>query len=273
MTNIELTERQQEIVVGSLLGDGCIKKDRNGVCCLSKCQSITTKLGADKYEYLQWHYDELSPYSSSVKTYRRKRGDSSYEFFSKCGQTYKELESKWYKPTKPKRTKIVPQDIKLTPLVLCVWFVDDGINYPARRQAQICTQSFTEKENEFLSEILNRDLGVVSKVQEFRGLFNLYVGPESYLKLINTITPHCTWSCFGYKCSLEGYKPQTYARGELNGHSKLTEKDAIRIIQEYNQGDITQTELARRHGIKQSAVSRLVNGKRWSHIRSSSAQN
>lgn len=256
-------ETQKEIIVGSLLGDGSIKKDRNGYCCFSKSQSIEDNDGIDKHDYLKWHFDCLKEHSCALSKYTRKRGDSCYEYRSRHLNQLQELEKKWYLPTKPKRTKILPNDINITPLALCVWFMDDGINYPKRRQAEFCTQSFTEIENEFLVEQLKK-MDILAKVQKFKGLFNLYIGPETYLTLINTIKPLCVWKCFQYKHDLSEYSEQTYARGEIHGNSKLTERDVMEIHKLSK--TCKQFELAKRFNIDNSVISKILSGKRWGYL-------
>ena len=142
--------------------------------------------------------------------------------------------------------------------------MDDGTNYVEKRQAQICTQSFTLEENQRLVGLL-RKLDITAKVQEFRGKYNLYIVPETYLTLINTIKPYCKWNCFQYKHDLSDYKERTYARGELNGHSKFLESDALKIIDMWKSG-VSQSSLAIQYGVNPCTISRLVNGKRWSYL-------
>lgn len=47
---------------------------------------------------------------------------------------------------------------------------------------------------------------------------------------------------------------------------KLTEKDALIIRDRYNNEPISQTDLAEIYGVNQSAISRVINRKNWSHI-------
>lgn len=59
------------------------------------------------------------------------------------------------------------------------------------------------------------------------------------------------------------------AAGSKNGRAKITEADVAEIRRAYAAGGITQQVLADRYGIKQWAVSKIVNGIAWHHVYSS----
>lgn len=257
-----LDEKQQEIINGSLLGDGCLRVKNRGLldnACFVKCQSKLDNAGTNKRSYMEWHYNELLPFSSGISVMKR---DEEYEFRTRSVEAFTALESKWYRPSKPKRIKIVPKDIKLTPLSLCVWFMDDGSNYPEKRQAKIYSMSFTLEENEFLVNKLNNDLGIEAKTQKFKHQHCIYIGPAGYLNLIEAIKPFCIWDCFQYKHDLSKYKTQTYARGEANGMRKLN-LEQIEKIRELRSQGLSQARIAEMYSVKSNTISRIISGKRW----------
>ena len=53
--------------------------------------------------------------------------------------------------------------------------------------------------------------------------------------------------------------------GEKNGRSQLIEENIVAIRKEYNQG-LTQMQLAKKYGINQTNISRIIRRKTWSHI-------
>lgn len=55
---------------------------------------------------------------------------------------------------------------------------------------------------------------------------------------------------------------QVPARGERNGHAKLTREAVAEILAELERGTY-QRVLARRYGVDQAQISRLKNGKAW----------
>jgi len=53
------------------------------------------------------------------------------------------------------------------------------------------------------------------------------------------------------------------ARGEQDGRTKLTPAQVAEIRARYAAGGVTQAELARRYGVVQAHVSRIVRGEVW----------
>ncbi len=60
-------------------------------------------------------------------------------------------------------------------------------------------------------------------------------------------------------------RPGGRAQGSRNGASVLTEDDVLRLRQEAAAGAM-QRDLAKRYGIAEGTISRIVNRKAWGHI-------
>lgn len=58
------------------------------------------------------------------------------------------------------------------------------------------------------------------------------------------------------------------ARGSANGGAKIKESDVHEIRRLHATGTLSQTVIGQRFGITQSAVSLIVIGKKWSHVKS-----
>jgi Mor family transcriptional regulator len=54
--------------------------------------------------------------------------------------------------------------------------------------------------------------------------------------------------------------------GEINGKSKLTEKEVLEIRAKYNSKNISQRELSRQYKVSQCAINNVVNSKNWAHV-------
>ena len=61
-------------------------------------------------------------------------------------------------------------------------------------------------------------------------------------------------------------RPESVARGERVGGSKLTEEQAKEIRKRYKAGGISQEQLAADYGVKRETVGLLIRGKNWAHI-------
>lgn len=278
-----LSERQHEIVIGSLLGDGTIWT--NFVDPLMKLQITQSKRDhqkVDKKQYLCWFVSEFIDFGCSVKSMKVRAtgivketsGDKEYEryvFYLRCHQLWNALESKWYVPRTDhkwyKRTKVVPKDITLTPLTLCIWHMDDGCNNPKDANIELNTQGFTVEEIEFLIERLHKDLNINShkkKGGHKDGQYKIYIGRKSYFDFIEMIKPHIAWDCFKYKVDTSAYTKKPH-RGETHSGAKLTEKKVKQIFQLRDEG-LLQKDIAKKVGTNKASVSLILSGNRWQHL-------
>lgn len=60
--------------------------------------------------------------------------------------------------------------------------------------------------------------------------------------------------------------PESISRGEDHGMVKLTEADVVLIRQLHAEGGVSYRQLARRFGVSDTQIRRIVRRKRWSHI-------
>ena len=115
--SITVTNRQMEILAGSLLGDAYISK--KGV--------VQIEQGETQKRYLLWKHRELKSIVSGKisRVFRKKKNGtmtSSYRFFSK--QYFRPWRKSMYRSGR----KIIPPSVLdlITPLSLAVWYMDDG---------------------------------------------------------------------------------------------------------------------------------------------------
>lgn len=191
---------QQDIILGSLLGDGSISKQRTSSSSCSFCKPQATAHRA----YLEWHFDQLQPHSSSISDYDNWAEGKKYQksvFLTKTHSWFVELRKKWY----PEAVKIVPKDLKLTPLMVAIWFFDDGSNVVGDRQARFATNGFTRSDCEFLVEQLG-SFSIKSRPTK-EGQINVLT--ESYGTLVDLVKPYMLWDCFKHKVA---YRDPEYTR-------------------------------------------------------------
>lgn len=169
-----LTKKQQEIVVGSLLGDGHLAKTTRGY-------AFRVNHGLLQKEYVDWKYKELASLTNSSPD----TGINHYYFRTVSHSYFDRMRKMFYVGDR----KIVPKSIKklITPLMLAVWFMDDGTR--EGNQARLNTQSFTKKENELLSKALETKLGIITSLNRDRKYFRLRISDESMDNFRKIISP------------------------------------------------------------------------------------
>lgn len=151
-----LNKTQNDLLIGSLLGDAWLGRNAT-----SKHVHLKIERSFEDIEYLKYEFDILKPLcKSGVKDYSRKDGGRSCYFISRSYEVLDVYHQVWYKD----KIKIVPSNIKLTPLVIAIWLADDG-NMCVHHKKQgllrttFATNGFTLDEVEFLSDLLSKKYG------------------------------------------------------------------------------------------------------------------
>ena len=193
---MSLTERQKEIVVGTLLGDGYLEHDG------FKASRLQIKQSERKKDYVFWLYNE---FQNLVKTPPKQRKDNGQWYFS----TRSLVELDFFRNLfYGSGSKSVPATIKKLPvssLSLAVWFMDDGtLDYRVKSHYSFSfsTDSFSQSDVRLLQEVLYEKFKIKTSIQtpSCRGkkYIKLYVGKDGRDIFLSTIHPYIL-SCFDYK--------------------------------------------------------------------------
>lgn len=269
-----ISNLQMDIIIGSLLGDGHLKKlkSENSNSHFSKSQAVFKK------EYLDWHFEILKEYSSGVKPCfsknkisnknsnkkliheKTKKRLSSYAYRTFNNEKLTEIRNIWY----PKGKKIIPTNLKLNHQIIAIWYFDDGSNDHKSRAASICTNSFTLKEVKFLSKLLNDfDLYPTINIRKSRdGKKNqpiLKFNGDSYDKLINIVKPYMLWKCFEYKIK------HREAKKNWSRNLKINEEQAKKIIA-LKKLNITTKEISTMFGLHKNTINQIASGRSWKNL-------
>jgi hypothetical protein len=149
-----LTDIQQEILVGSLLGDGCLFKTQPGTLPFL---SITRKTG--DIEYLKWEHEIFKDFCASPVTSRDifdKRTHKIYhqsKMVTRKACVFESYYNKWY----PSGKKLIPKDLVLSTLICSIWFCDDGClnkHHNNRFLLKLSTHGFSVSDVKFLKRLL-----------------------------------------------------------------------------------------------------------------------
>jgi hypothetical protein len=283
----ELSAIQHEIVLGSLLGDASLSK-----LLTDKCNSMFSESHTDpQYEYLLWKYEALKPFLvDKITSYKISKiihvdglikADKNdrrnvHSINSYAHPTFTALEREWYLRdeeghyilnAKSKRVKKVPENLKLTPLMVAVWFCDDGSQHKSTKSVRFATQGYRREDSKILVCKL-KEIGINSYVQNFANEIRLYT--ESFLPFINLIKPFVP-KCMSYKVDLTDYVPSILMFGETHPRAKLKERDVLDIKRRLDLGE-SQITISKLYHVSRNAIGKIKNGQSWKHLCLSTSQ-
>ena len=179
----QLTERQREVLVGTLLGDGCLAKHGRFHRLHVKHKSAHRTLAELKHEVFR------NLVSMPLHQFDQKLANKLYPCVQFATRTSAAL-SEWHSRFYQSRRKIVPMDIAtlLTPLALAIWLMDDGAADYAGVTFQ--THSFKGSEVELLVAALESEFGLTANSRGNRGGRIIYVQNRSLDRLREVVSPH-----------------------------------------------------------------------------------
>jgi hypothetical protein len=160
-----LSRVQKQVILGSILGDGYMRKKINAH--LQITHSYKQK------EYVDWKYEILKNIVlTKPSSYRGNANRIGYRFFTKSLPELTKFYDIFYKG----REKIVPKGIILTPIILAIWYMDDGNK--SYKSCYFNTQKFSAESQENLMEALKL-IGINSKLNRDKKYFRIRITTES----------------------------------------------------------------------------------------------
>lgn len=194
--DIPLTKLQKQIIIGTLLGDGCLEFSGFHGSRLQVKQ-------AKKYKnYVFWMHEKLENLCKS--TPKQRRDNKQWYFSTRHLNKLTELRKLFYSQNK----KQVPANISkllISPLSIAIWYMDDGcLDWrPKDHYAfTLSTDCFSLKDVSLLQETLQKNFGVVTSVHNSlcRGKRypKIYIGAKGRDKFLSLIKPYIL-DCFSHK--------------------------------------------------------------------------
>lgn len=191
-----LTQRQINIIIGLILGDGGLEKNGNNV-------RLKVEHGFNQKKYLMWLYGELKNIISCQPRIVSSRSSKSGKIYSRWHFSTLSLEclnSYYYKFYKNTR-KVVPDDIYkilISPLSLAVWYMDDGYKRNDCNALRISTDSFNYNEQIKLIRCLKSKFNIKCKLHKKASTWNIYIPVKSSYSFCSLIKP-CIIPSMRYK--------------------------------------------------------------------------
>lgn len=149
-----LTQKQEDLIIGSMLGDGHITNEKY-------IPIFIVSHANDEKDYLYWKYDVLKDMCNSspaiVEAKLKPFGDRTY-----MSQVAYRFNSRSLDALIPYRDMTVKELVdKLNDFSLSIWFLDDGNR--DRSHWDICVAPYNEDEIEFILKTLRETFGLDCK--------------------------------------------------------------------------------------------------------------
>lgn len=179
---LKLSITQEQVLIGSILGDGCLQLSKNG-----KSARLQIRNCLKQSEYVDWKYlffQEWSP--------RGVHDDTANQSVYFDTLFHKEL-GEWRDIFYPDGKKIIPAEINrllTSPLALAIWFMDDGNGRSESKSLRISSYSFSIVENKLLQDCLRENFQIESTIHaDSKGCY-LYIPAKSAVILFQLIQAH-----------------------------------------------------------------------------------
>lgn len=190
-----LSKKCEEVILGSLLGDGSLKIQNQ-----YKNARFSFRHSIQQKEYFFWKINQLKEISSEKCWWEQEKNDlggAMLRYQSIATNTLTDI----YNLTCKNNHIVIRRKWlnKLTPLSLAVWWLDDGSLITNGRRGVICTDSFSCDEQKILTQYLLKVWGVkvhIGKIKrkhngKIKEYYRLWIrSSEELMKLLRIILPY-----------------------------------------------------------------------------------
>ena len=171
-----LTQLQKSLVIGNLLGDGYIRRMKG-----RKDAFLEINHSLAQKEYVDWKYSILKNLTRSGPKSRKGNGKRiAYRFFTRQSQEFTSMMNMFYLNKK----KHIP-DLALDPMMVAVWFMDDGSRC-SKENVYLNTQQFSKNDQYKLLKLLEK-IGLKATLNKDKDYYRIRFISSSIPKLFEII--------------------------------------------------------------------------------------
>lgn len=171
---LQLTKRQVQILVGSVLGDGYIS-----------CRGQIQLEHSDKYRrYLLWKFKELENISYKKVSSVRRSDKRNGKIYQSCRFWTRQYFRPWREYFYRGKKKIFPDKLRITPLILAIWYMDDGCF--SDKRCTIAIENFPQSSCKKIQEVFGKQFGLDTYI---RSNGKLAIRSCNHVKFFSLIKP------------------------------------------------------------------------------------
>ena len=191
-----MTNRQEAIITGLLLGDGHLEKNGRYV-------RLKVDQALNHSDYVNWLYNELKNLVPSQPVIIKENDKRTHKVYRRLHfSTYSNVEFKeWWNEFYVDKKKIVPPKIESvlnSAISLAIWLMDDGYKRNDCAAIRLNTDAFTYEEQCLLIQCLEKNFKIKSQVHKKGKWFNIYIPKGEAKKFCELVKSHILPS-FRYK--------------------------------------------------------------------------
>jgi hypothetical protein len=184
-----LSEKQRELIIGTILGDGCLITSRSG-----ESARLQVRHNVKHREFVEWKYSFLIDWVLTPP--RLDRFNDSWYFRTLCHPQLMEIKRIFYEGSRT----VIPSNISeilKSPLSLAVWLMDDGNGYKRYRGFRVSSYGFDLEGNLLLKRCLKDNFSLEANLHKDKG-YRLLFPKASALALYKIVQPYLV-GCMRYK--------------------------------------------------------------------------
>lgn len=175
-----LTQLQRSIIIGTILGDGYLR-----IVPGRKNAFLEVNHTFHQRDYVDWKFKMLESLCKSGPVVRRGNGNRiAYRFTTRQSGEISELYKRFYQGKK----KVIPDNLYLDPLMLAVWYMDDGSKC-GKDNVYLNTQQFDLADQERCRSLL-KQLEIETTLNKDKTYWRIRVKKYSMSKFFKLIYPH-----------------------------------------------------------------------------------
>lgn len=190
--SLDLSDLQKQLVIGTILGDGCLITSRSGMAA-----RLQIRHNRKHQEYVEWKHKFFTKWV--LTSPRLDPFNSSWYFRTISHPALMEIKRLFYNGNR----RFVPNniaDILKSPLSLAVWLMDDGNGYAYKNYAgfRISSYGFGLEGNNLLKQCLEQNFGLEVVIYADSKGHQLFFPKRSALQLYKIVEPYLV-DCMRYK--------------------------------------------------------------------------